>query len=56
MMLRYALDQPAAADKIEAGVMEVLDKGYRTGDIMSEGMKLVGCRQMGDALLEVLSA
>jgi 3-isopropylmalate dehydrogenase len=56
MMLRYALNQPAAADKIEAGVMEVLDKGYRTGDIMSEGMKLVGCRQMGDALLEVLSA
>ncbi len=56
MMLRYALDQPAAADKIEAGVMEVLDKGYRTGDIMSEGMKLVGCSQMGDALLEVLSA
>lgn len=56
MMLRYALNQPTAADKIEAGVMEVLDKGYRTGDIMSEGMKLVGCRQMGDALLEVLSA
>lgn len=56
MMLRYALNQPAAADKIEAGVMEVLDKGYRTGDIMSEGNKLVGCRQMGDALLEVLSA
>lgn len=56
MMLRYALNQPAAADKIEAGVMEVLDKGYRTGDIMSEGNKLVGCREMGDALLEVLSA
>ncbi|MDY6807308.1 MAG: 3-isopropylmalate dehydrogenase [Cyanobacteriota bacterium] len=55
MMLRYALNQPAAADKIEAGVMEVLDKGYRTGDIMSEGNKLVGCREMGDALLEVLS-
>ena len=56
MMLRYALNQAPAADKIEAGVMEVLDKGYRTGDIMSEGMKLVGCREMGDALLEVLSA
>ncbi|NEP46898.1 MAG: 3-isopropylmalate dehydrogenase, partial [Okeania sp. SIO2H7] len=55
MMLRYALNQPAAADKIEAGVMEVLDKGYRTGDIMSEGMKLVGCRQMGDVLLEVIA-
>ncbi|WP_017718833.1 3-isopropylmalate dehydrogenase [Kamptonema formosum] len=55
MMLRYGLNQPAAADKIELAAQQVLDAGYRTGDIMSEGMKLVGCRQMGDALLEALN-
>ncbi|WP_254566914.1 3-isopropylmalate dehydrogenase [Oscillatoria sp. HE19RPO] len=55
MMLRYGLDQPEAASKIEQAVLQVLDAGYRTGDIMSEGMKLVGCRQMGDALLQALA-
>jgi 3-isopropylmalate dehydrogenase len=54
MMLRYGLDQPEAATKIEQAVLQVLDAGYRTGDIMSEGMKLMGCRQMGDALLQAL--
>jgi 3-isopropylmalate dehydrogenase len=54
MMLRYGLNQPEAANKIEQAVVEVLDRGYRTGDIMSESMKLVGCRAMGDALIEVL--
>lgn len=54
MMLRYGLNQPEAADRIEQAVLQVLDQGYRTGDIMSEGMKLVGCRAMGDALLQAL--
>lgn len=54
MMLRYGLNQPQAADKIENAVLQVLDQGYRTGDIMSEGMTLVGCRAMGDALLQAL--
>ncbi len=56
MMLRYALDQPAAADMIEQAVLQVLDRGDRTGDIMSPGMKLLGCRAMGDALIEVLES
>jgi len=34
----------------------VLDQGYRTGDIMSEGMQLVGCTAMGQALLQALAA
>jgi len=55
MMLRYALDQPLAADKIEKGVLQVLEEGYRTGDIMSDGMKQVGCKEMGEVLLKVLS-
>ncbi|MDL5056344.1 3-isopropylmalate dehydrogenase [Geitlerinema calcuttense] len=54
MMLRYGLNQPEAADKIEQAVLQVLDSGYRTGDIMSEGMKPVGCQAMGEALLQAL--
>ncbi len=54
MMLRYGLNQPAAADRIETAVMQVLDRGDRTGDIMSPGMNQLGCRAMGDALIQVL--
>ncbi|AMW27342.1 MULTISPECIES: 3-isopropylmalate dehydrogenase [Arthrospira] len=55
MMLRYGLDEPAASDRLDSAVLQVLDWGYRTGDIMSEGMKAVGCREMGDMLLKALS-
>ena len=54
MMLRYGLNQPTAADKIEQAVLQVLDQGDRTGDIMSEGMNLLGCRAMGDSLIQAL--
>jgi 3-isopropylmalate dehydrogenase len=54
MMLRYGLNEPAAAEAIEAAVQKVLDAGYRTGDIMSPGMKAVGCKAMGEALLAAL--
>jgi 3-isopropylmalate dehydrogenase len=54
MMLRYGLNQPEAAERLEQAVMRVLDAGYRTGDIMSEGMKAVGCRAMGEALVEAI--
>jgi 3-isopropylmalate dehydrogenase len=54
MMLRYGLNQPAAADRIEQAVNTVLDQGYRTGDIMSEGMTPVGCKGMGEALLATI--
>lgn len=56
MMLRYSLNQPQAADKIEATVSKVLDLGYRTGDIMSKGKQKVGCRQMGEMMLQVLES
>lgn len=52
MMLRYSFDMPKEADDIENAVSKVLDRGYRTGDIMSEGMKLVGCREMGDLIAD----
>ena len=54
MMLRYGLHQPTAADRLEQAVLTVLDQGKRTGDIMSDGMTLLGCRAMGDALIQAL--
>lgn len=54
MMLRYGLNVPAAATEIEMAVNHVLDRGYRTGDIMSPGMKAVSCKEMGAALLELI--
>ena len=52
MMLRYSFDLDREADAIENAVKQVLREGYRTVDIMSEGCKQVGCRQMGDLLAE----
>lgn len=59
MMLRYGLDQPEAADRLEQVVIKVLEQGYRTGDIMPadgeiKGLTLVGCQAMGEAVLTVL--
>ena len=51
MMLRYTLDEPAMAERIEAAVNGVLDKGLRTVDIMSEGMTEVTTEEMGDAVV-----
>lgn len=50
MMLRYSFDLDKEADAIENAVKVILKKGYRTGDIMSEGCTRVGCREMGDLL------
>ena len=48
MMLRYSFDMAEEADAIEAAVNQVLDDGYRTGDIMQDGCKKVTCTEMGD--------
>ncbi|MDH5387610.1 MAG: 3-isopropylmalate dehydrogenase [Gammaproteobacteria bacterium] len=55
MMLRYSLDQPALADKIDAAVGRVLDKGLRTPDIMAAGCKQIGTVEMGDAVMAELA-
>ena len=52
MMLRYSFDMSEEADAVEKAVDEVLADGYRTGDIMSEGMKCVSCSEMGDLVAE----
>lgn len=54
MMLRYSFDMPKEADSIENAVSAYLDAGYRTADIMSEGMTQVGCRKCGDLIIENL--
>lgn len=56
MLLRYGLNQGEAADKVERAVQQVLEQGYRTGDILSPGTQLVGCRAMGEALLKNLES
>lgn len=54
MMLRYSLDKPVMAERIEAAVNTVLDNGLRTADIMSDDMKQVGTDAMGDAVVAAL--
>jgi 3-isopropylmalate dehydrogenase len=55
MMLRFSLDQPAAADRIETAVKAVLSAGLRTADIWSEGTVRVGTREMGDAVVAAIT-
>ena len=55
MMLRYSLDLDKEADAVEAAVQKVLTDGYRTGDIMSDGCKLVGTREMGDLIADAIA-
>ncbi|WP_418125004.1 3-isopropylmalate dehydrogenase [Variovorax sp. 160MFSha2.1] len=55
MMLRFSLNQPEAADRIESAVKQVLASGLRTGDIWSEGTKRVGTREMGDAVVAAIT-
>lgn len=52
MMLRYSFDMANEADAIEHAVNKVLDEGYRTGDIMSDGMTLTSCTEMGNLIAE----
>ena len=56
MMLRYSLNQPAAADRIESAVQQVLASGMRTADIWSPGTTRVGTHQMGDAVVSAMTA
>ena len=54
MMLRYTLQQADAADRIESAVSSVLESGLRTADIASAGMRTVGTREMGDAVVAAI--
>ena len=54
MMLRFSLNQEAAAQRIEAAVQAVLAQGLRTPDIYSAGTTKVSTVQMGDAVVKAL--
>ena len=54
MMLRFSLNQEAAAQRIEAAVQTVLGQGLRTSDIYSAGTTQVSTAQMGDAVVKAL--
>jgi 3-isopropylmalate dehydrogenase len=54
MMLRYTFNEAALAARVEKAVSNVLDRGLRTGDIWTEGMKKVGTKEMGDAVVAAL--
>lgn len=55
MMLRYSLGYPQVADAIEVAVGKVLDQGFRTADIYTEGTTKVSTSQMGDAVVAALA-
>jgi 3-isopropylmalate dehydrogenase len=54
LMLRYSLGQPQAAERIERAVAKVLHSGLRTADIHTAGMRNVGTKEMGDAVVAAL--
>jgi len=55
MMLRFTLNLPESADRVEVAVRHVLQQGLRTADIWSEGRRLVGTREMGDAVVAAIT-
>ena len=56
MMMRYSLNEPAQAERIEQAVGRVLADGWRTADIQSEGTRLIGTREMGRKVVAALGA
>jgi 3-isopropylmalate dehydrogenase len=52
MLLRYSLERGADADRVDAAVLRVLERGHRTRDIHSAGTKLVGTAEMGDLIAD----
>lgn len=50
MMLKYSFHLENESKAIEQAVNEVLEEGYRTADMMSDNMILVGCEKMGDLI------
>ena len=54
MMLRFSFEMTEEANAIENAVSAYLDAGFRTADIMSDGTKLVGCRECGKLVVHNL--
>jgi 3-isopropylmalate dehydrogenase len=54
LMLRYSFGMEQEAQTIERAVESVLQKGYRTPDLGKPGEKILGTREMGDAVVEAI--
>ncbi len=54
MALKYSLDMPKESGILESAVQNVLNEGFRTKDIMSEGKKELSTSEMGDAIISKL--
>ncbi len=54
MLLRYSLNQPELAERVESAVNKVLDQGLRTADIYTPGMQKASTAEMGDAVVNAL--
>ena len=52
MLLRYSLSMLREADRVEAAVRQVLEKGHRTRDIAGAGDKVLGTKEMGDLIVQ----
>ncbi|CAL5361562.1 unnamed protein product [Camellia sinensis] len=55
MLLKYGLGEEKASQRIETAVLDTLNRGFRTGDIYLEGNKLVGCKEMGEEVLNSIN-
>ena len=55
MALRYSFDMVQEAEQLDRAIADVLAKGLRTADIMSEGMTRVTTRELGQAILDALA-
>lgn len=51
LMLRYSCGLQKESEVVESAVSKVLEQGYRTWDILGEGNKKVGTREMGDLVV-----
>jgi 3-isopropylmalate dehydrogenase len=56
MALRYSFGMGREADLVEKAIAQVLEKGYRTADIMQDGMRKVSTTEMGAAIVEEIEA
>jgi 3-isopropylmalate dehydrogenase len=56
MALRYSFGMAREADLVERAIAQVLEKGYRTADIMQDGMRKVSTTEMGAAIIEEIEA
>ncbi len=54
MMLRYTLGKESIAKRVEDAVKNVLQQGFRTGDIAASGEQIIGTNEMGDAVVNAL--